>query len=70
MKVWYHPGTGTYMPVEDCVVVEARSLGRGTDRTIPRRYGSILMLDNLISAWVVLLITLGAVEQYLLVKGK
>ena len=22
MKVWYHAGTGTYMPVEDCVVVE------------------------------------------------
>ena len=21
-KVWYHAGTGTYMPVEDCVVVE------------------------------------------------
>ena len=21
-KVWYHPGTGTYMPVEDCVVVD------------------------------------------------
>lgn len=20
--VWYHAGTGTYMPVEDCVVVE------------------------------------------------
>ena len=22
MKLWYDPGTGTYMPVEDCVVVE------------------------------------------------
>jgi hypothetical protein len=21
-QVWYHAGTGTYMPVEDCVVVE------------------------------------------------
>ena len=21
-KVWYHPCTGTYMPVEDCYVVE------------------------------------------------
>ena len=28
------------------------------------------MLDNLISAWVVLLITLGAVEQYLLVRNE
>ncbi len=22
MKLWYHPGTGTYMPVEDCYVVD------------------------------------------------
>ena len=21
MKIWYHAGTGTYMPVNDCVVV-------------------------------------------------
>jgi hypothetical protein len=27
------------------------------------------MLDNLISAWVVLLIVLGATEQYLLVRN-
>ena len=22
MKIWYHAGTGTYMPVEDCMVLE------------------------------------------------